>query len=98
MTELAPEEAVERELLLVKVSASPVRRAELIATAEALRARVVDLGPDAVVFELTGSPEEIDSFQELARPHGVVELVRTGRVGMARASTKRTSRRLAALT
>jgi acetolactate synthase I/III small subunit len=97
VTELVPGETVERELLLLKVSASPDRRAELIATAESMRGRVVDLGPDAVVFELAGSPEELDSFQELARPHGVVELVRTGRVGMARASTRRKAPRLAAI-
>jgi acetolactate synthase I/III small subunit len=98
VTELPPGDALERELLLLKVSAPPDRRAELISTAEALRSRVVDLGPDAVVFELAGAPEELDSFQELARPHGILELVRTGRVGMARASIKRQSRRLAAIT
>jgi acetolactate synthase-1/3 small subunit len=97
VTELAAGEAVERELLLLKVSASPERRAELIATADALGGRVIDLGPDSVVFELSGRPEELDSFQELARPHGIVELVRTGRVGMARTSSKRQSRRLAAI-
>jgi acetolactate synthase small subunit len=37
------------------------------------------------VFEVVGSPEEIDSFEELVRPHGVKELVRTGRIGLARA-------------
>ena len=54
VTELAPDEAVERELLLLKVSADPERRAELISTAEAFKGRVVDLGPDSVTFELTG--------------------------------------------
>jgi acetolactate synthase-1/3 small subunit len=97
VTELTRDEALERELLLLKVSASPDRRAELIATAEALRGRIIDLGPDALVFELVGSPEELDSFQELARSHGIVELVRTGRVGMTRASVKRQPRRLAAI-
>jgi len=97
VTELTPGEAVERELLLLKVKAAPDRRAELIATADAFKGRVVDLGPDAVVFELTGTPEELDAFQELARPHGIQELVRTGRVGMSRASAKRQARRLSAI-
>ncbi|HEY7731634.1 MAG TPA: acetolactate synthase small subunit [Gaiellaceae bacterium] len=97
VTELVPGEAVERELLMLKVSASPERRAELITTAEAFRGRVADLGPDAVVFELVGTPEELDSFQELAQPHGIQELVRTGRVGMSRASAKRQARRLSAI-
>jgi acetolactate synthase-1/3 small subunit len=97
VTELTPGEAVERELLLLKVSAAPDRRAELVSTAEAFKGRVVDLGPDAIVFELTGTPEELDSFQELARPHGIQELVRTGRVGMSRASTRGQARRLSAI-
>jgi acetolactate synthase I/III small subunit len=97
VTELRPGDAVERELLLLKVSAAPERRAELITTADAFKGRVVDLGPDAVVFELTGTPEELDAFQELARPHGIQELVRTGRVGMSRPSSKKQGRRLSAI-
>ena len=96
VTELAPDDAVERELLLLKVSVGPERRAELISTSEAFKGRVVDLGADSVTFELTGTPEELDAFQELARPHGIQELVRAGRVGIARASAKKT-RRLSAI-
>jgi len=97
VTELTPDESVERELLLLRVSATPDKRAELIATAAAFQGRVVDLGPDAVVFELAGTPEELDSFHELCRPHGIQDLVRTGRVGMSRSSTKRAARRLSAI-
>ena len=89
VVELEPGEAVERELLLVKVAAPPDRRAELMALGEVFRARVVDLGPDALVFEVVGAPEELDSFEELVRPHGIKELARTGRVGLARASRPR---------
>lgn len=88
VTELVPQESVERELALIKVSAPPARRAELLTLAEAFSARVSDLGPDAIVFEITGAPHEVDSFEELVRPHGVKELVRTGRVGLGRASMK----------
>ena len=90
-------ESLERELLLIKVAATPAQRAELISLSEVFRGRVVDLGPDAVVLELTGTPDELDSFHELVRPHGIKELVRTGRVGMSRASTKTHQRRLAAI-
>ena len=86
--ELAPGESVERELALIKVSAPPERRGELLALAEVFHARVADLGPEAMVFEVVGSPEEIDSFEELVRPHGVKELVRTGRIGLTRASDR----------
>ena len=92
-----PDEGVERELLLIKVAAAPQQRAELISLADVFRGRVVDLGPDAIVLELTGTPEELDSFHELVRPHGIKELVRTGRVGMARASTTTKQRRLSAI-
>jgi acetolactate synthase-1/3 small subunit len=56
--------------------------------AEVFKARVADLGRDSIVFELVGTPEEIDSFEELVRPHGLQELGRTGRIGLSRASAK----------
>jgi acetolactate synthase I/III small subunit len=89
VNELEPGEAVERELLLAKVTAPPERRAELMSLGEVFHARVVDLGPDALIFELVGAPEDLESFEELIRPHGIKELVRTGRVGLPRASTPR---------
>lgn len=86
VNELPPGESVERELALINVSAPPARRAELLALAEAFRARVADLGPDAIVFEVVGTPEEVDAFEELVRPYGVKELARTGRIGLVRAA------------
>jgi len=74
------------------------RRAELVTTAEALGGRLLDVGADAVVLELVSTPEEVDSFHELCRPYGVTDLVRTGRIGVPRASARRRSpRRLAAI-
>jgi acetolactate synthase-1/3 small subunit len=86
--ELAPDEAVERELALITVSAPPERRAELLALAEVFKARVAELGSDALVFEIVGRSEDVDSFEELVRPHGVRELVRTGRIALRRPSIK----------
>ena len=86
VNELTPGESVERELALIKVAAPPSRRAELLALADAFTARVADLGPDSIVFQVVGHPEEIDTFEELVRPHGVKELVRTGRIGLGRAA------------
>jgi acetolactate synthase-1/3 small subunit len=99
VSELEPEEAVERELALLKVGAAPDRRSELVALAQAFAARVADVGPDSIVFEIVGHPEEIDSFEELVRPHGLKELVRTGRIGLGRSSfPKQTNRRQHAVT
>jgi acetolactate synthase-1/3 small subunit len=86
--ELEPGEAVERELALITVAAPPERRAELLTLTDIFEARVVDVGPDAVVFEIVGEPEELDSFEELVRTHGIRELARTGRIGLARASAR----------
>jgi acetolactate synthase-1/3 small subunit len=97
VNELAPGESIERELLLAKVSVTPERRAELMSLADVFYARVIDLGPDALVFEVVGTPEELESFEELVRPYGIKELVRTGRIGMQRASVPRTSRRRLAI-
>ena len=89
VSELTPGDSVERELALIKVAAPPHRRAELLALAEAFTARVADLGAESIVFEVIGTPEDIDSFEELVRPHGVKELVRTGRIGLSRAAARR---------
>jgi acetolactate synthase-1/3 small subunit len=90
--ELVPGESVERELALLKVAAPASKRAELMTLAEAFHARVADLGPDSIVFELVGTPEEIDSFEELVRPHGLQELGRTGRLGLGRAAKSKSPR------
>jgi len=84
--ELVPGESIERELALLTVAATASKRAELIAMAEAFGARVADLGAESIVFELVGTPEQIDSFEELVRPHGLKELGRTGRLGLHRAA------------
>jgi acetolactate synthase-1/3 small subunit len=98
VTELVAGEAVERELMLVKVTVTPQRRGELVTTAEALGGRLLDVGADAVVLELVATPEEVDSFHELCRPYGIADLVRTGRVGLPRATGRRRApRRLAAI-
>ena len=91
--ELEPGEAVERELALITIAAPPERRAELMALADVFQARVADVGPETLVFEIVGEPEEVDSFEELVRPHGIRELVRTGRIGLSRASVRRHQRR-----
>jgi acetolactate synthase-1/3 small subunit len=80
-------EAVERELALLRVKADASRHVELMTLAGVFDARVADLGPDAIIFEVVGTPEELQSFEEVLRPHGLTELARTGRIGLARAST-----------
>ena len=80
-------EAIERELALIRVKADASRHVELMTLAGVFDARVADLGPDAIIFEVVGTPEELQSFEEVLRPHGLTELARTGRIGLARASS-----------
>jgi len=86
VTELRPDESVERELALITVAVPPDRRADLVALSQVAGATVADIGRDAITFELVGRPDQLDAFEELVRPYGVRELVRTGRVGLRRPS------------
>jgi acetolactate synthase I/III small subunit len=86
VTELVPDESLERELALITVTVSPDRRAELVSLSQLAGARVADIGRDAVTFEVVGRPDQVEAFEELVRPYGVRELVRTGRIGLRRPS------------
>lgn len=75
---------VERELALIKVTGTGDKRVEALRVAEIFRAHVVDTTTTSFVFELTGAPEKIDSFVALMRDLGLVEVGRSGVVGMMR--------------
>jgi len=75
---------VERELALIKVAGTGDKRVEALRVAEIFRAHVVDTTTTSFVFELTGAPEKIDSFVALMRDLGLVEVGRSGVVGMMR--------------
>ena len=75
---------VERELALVKVSGKGEDRVEALRLADVFRASVVDTTTSSFIFELTGTPEKIDSFIALMRELGLVEVGRSGIVGMMR--------------
>jgi acetolactate synthase-1/3 small subunit len=92
VSELEPGDAVERELALITVHAPADRRGELKALADVFDAHVTDVGPEAMMFEVVGPPEQLDAFEELVRPHGVKEMVRTGRIALARTSIVRRPR------
>jgi acetolactate synthase-1/3 small subunit len=97
VTELPPEESVERELALITVNAPPDRRSELISLGEVFGARVADIGRETLTFEIVGRPEELDAFEELVRPHGLRELTRTGRIGLRRPGPSPTRQRSASI-
>jgi len=82
LTEAGPH--VERELALIKVAATGDKRVESLRIAELFRAKVVDTTTSSFVFELTGTPDKIDSFIVLMRELGLVSVGRSGVVGMMR--------------
>jgi acetolactate synthase-1/3 small subunit len=76
--------AVTRDLALIKVKATPDQRTEIANLVSIFRARIVDVAPDSVIVEITGTEDKIESLLELLRPIGIMEMVRTGRVAMMR--------------
>lgn len=75
---------VEREMLMVKVTAEAETRAEILRVADIFRAKVVDVTPRSYSLEVTGAPEKLDAFIELLRPLGLKEVVRSGPIVIGR--------------
>src|ERR1700758_5400773 len=82
--DLEPEETVAREMALFKVSSAVENRAEIIQFAEIFRAKIVDVARRTMTIEVTGSADKIEAFERMVRPHGLVEMVRTGEIAIAR--------------
>jgi acetolactate synthase I/III small subunit len=86
VVELAEDEAVERELALIKVTVRPELRADLLDVAASFRANVVDLDPETIVLEAVCSPGRLDALLAQLERHGTCELVRTGLIAIGRGS------------
>jgi len=82
--DVTSEPTVEHELALVKIRVTDATRADLLIVIELSRGRILDLGPEAVIVEVSGSEAEVDAFVGVVRTFGIKELVRTGAVVMAR--------------
>jgi len=78
---------VERDLALIKASTPPGKRGEVIELVNMFRGKVVDVGPNTLMVELSGEEEKIDAFVELIRPYGIREVARTGVIAMPRGSS-----------
>jgi acetolactate synthase I/III small subunit len=83
--------AVVRDLAMIKVSATAQTRSQIMQLADVFRARVVDVAPDSLVIEITGTEDKVDGLLEMLRPYGVLEMARTGRVAMVRGVASRTA-------
>ena len=82
--DISAEDFVERDLMLIKVKATPTQRVEISQLVEMFRGRVVDITADTLIVEVSGQETKIEAFIDLMRPYGIVELARTGRIALVR--------------
>jgi acetolactate synthase-1/3 small subunit len=94
VSDLTDDSHVERELLLLRVNAEPQHRAEILRTADIFRAKVVDVTPISVILEATGDEGKIEALIELLQPMGIQEIVRTGKVAIARGPKTKAARKI----
>ena len=86
--ELLPEDSVYRELALVKVRAEAGSRQSILATANIFRGNIIDVSPDSLIIEITGSQSKVDAFLKLLEGYEILELARTGIAGLGRGTDK----------
>jgi acetolactate synthase I/III small subunit len=82
--DLTEERFIERELMLLKISTTSKNRSEIIEIADIFRSKVVDVQQDSLTLEASGSADKLTALMDLLKPYGIKEIVRTGRIGMAR--------------
>ena len=85
--ELAESSNIRREIMLVKIEADEKTRPAIVEVAAIFRSRVVDISPETITLEATGSTEKIDGLIQLVRPYGILEMARTGSVALERGNS-----------
>jgi len=94
IVELEPSQAVQRELMLIKVRADTDSRSKVLETVELFRAHVVDVALDAVTVEATGSHDKLEALVRVLEPFGIKELVKSGTIAVGRGGRSITDRTL----
>ena len=84
IVELEPSTAVQREILLVKVRADATVRTQVLETVQLFRAKVVDVSPESLIVEATGTADKLDALLRILEPFGVREMVQSGMVAVGR--------------
>jgi acetolactate synthase-1/3 small subunit len=88
VSDIGSDDAVERELALIKVTADVDTRSEIMQIANIFRARIVDVAPKSMTVEVTGDESKIQAIEKLLRQFGIKEMVRTGKIAMVRGPKK----------
>lgn len=81
--------ALSRELALIKISCSAATRSQILEISRVYRASIVDLSPEYIILQITGTTQKVDALEEILEDYGIVELVRTGSVALERGSNRR---------
>ncbi|MEE1784632.1 acetolactate synthase small subunit [Kitasatospora sp. NBC_00085] len=97
IVELDQSAAIQRELVLVKVRADNETRSQIVEIVQLFRAKTVDVSPDAVTIEATGSSDKLEAMLRMLEPYGIKELVQSGLVAIGRGARSITDRSLRAL-
>ena len=84
VSDVTNDPTVEREMVMVKVHAPPQSRHEIVALTSVFDAKIVDVGVNTMIVEMSGTPSKVENFIEVIRPFGVKEMMRTGRIAMVR--------------
>src|SRR5437899_4474175 len=84
---VTPRPSVFRDLAMIKVAATAESRGAIMQLVDVFRARVVDVSPDSLIIEITGTEDKIDGLVEMLKQYGVLEMARTGRVAMSRGAS-----------
>jgi acetolactate synthase-1/3 small subunit len=82
--DMEPDSTTTREMALFRVSSSVESRAEIMQFAEIYGAKIVDVSRRSLTIEVTGTQDKIDSFETMIRPHGLIEMARTGEVAITK--------------
>ncbi|WP_292485471.1 acetolactate synthase small subunit [Methanohalobium sp.] len=88
VTDLDAKDSVERELALIKVTTDTKTRPEIMQIVDVFRARTVDVAAKSMTIEITGNEDKINAIEQLLRPFGIKEMVRTGKIAMTRGIKK----------
>ena len=84
VTDFADGQATERELVMLKVTASAGQRSELMQVCDIFRAKIIDVAPGSVNIEMTGNGNKVTAFLNLIEPYGIIEMARTGNLALKR--------------
>ncbi len=84
--DISSEDFVERDLMLISVKSSPAQRMEISLLVEMFRGRVVDIGLESLMMEISGKDTKLEAFFDKMQPYGIIELARTGRIALVRGS------------